>query len=454
MRSTLALTALHALFAAVMAGPPDTVWTRAYGGSGGDMAYHVTEASDGGYLVTGFTIPDFWEDAWLLRLDRSGDTVWTRAYGGSNAERTSAVVEVPGGYMLAGGYLNVSTFECDGYAVRADLSGDTVWTRVLGGPGYDEFYSAVASDDGGIVACGRTAGDGEDAWLVRLDSLGDTVWTRRFGGSGSQNAFALARAADGGYLLAGSTNAAGPDQDYYLVRTDSAGDTLWTRSYSRAGAGLAYALCPTRDGGCALVGTQSDGNGTGVLLVRVDADGDTLWTRACGGAGAGAGWSVQETPDHGFIISGTTSSGGNGDWDFWLARADSAGDTLWTATHGGPSDDGLGYGLQTRDGGYILAGWTASYGAGEVDAWLVRLSAETGTAEVGPGISPRSPSATLVREALRLPASPMTRSSSLITAAGRKVLDLKPGDNDVSNLAPGVYFVDAGTGMARILILR
>ncbi len=136
-------------------------------------------------------------------------------------------------------------------------------------------------------------------------------------------------------------------------------------------------VSPTSDGGFAVVGvTRSFGHGgDDVYLVRTDSAGAVLWSRAYGGPGTDNGWSVLETAD-GFLLAGYTQSFGAGGYDFYVVRTDGRGDVRWSRTYGGAGDD-LCWALSaTRDGGFLLAGETTGSGAGEEDFLLVRIDGD------------------------------------------------------------------------------
>ena len=124
--------------------------------------------------------------------------------------------------------------------------------------------------------------------------------------------------------------------------------------------------------------TESFGAGeSDVYLIRTDAQGDTLWTRTYGGSGFDRGFSVQQTSDDGFVVAGVTTSFGAGESDdVYLIRTDAQGDTLWTRTFGGSGHERGWSVQQTDDGGFVVAGSTDSFGAGDTDVWLIRLGPE------------------------------------------------------------------------------
>jgi hypothetical protein len=169
--------------------------------------------------------------------------------------------------------------------------------------------------------------------------------------------------------------------DVYLVKTSASGDTLWTRTYGGTGEDYGNSVQQTSDSGYIVAGyTNSFGAGNeDVYLVKTSASGDALWTRTYGGTGEDYGNSVQQTSDSGYIVAGWTNSFGAGGHDIYLIKTNASGDTLWTRTYGGTGGD-EGYSVQqTSDGGYIIAGYTGSFGAGGWDVYLIKTNASGDT---------------------------------------------------------------------------
>ena len=265
---------------------------------------------------------------------------------------------------------------------------DTLWTRTYGGGSYDEAYSVQQTADGGYIVAGYTESFGagwEDFYLVKTNSSGEPLWTRTYGGSGGDCAYSVQQTTDGGYVVAGFTYSFGAgNADFYLVKTNSQGDTLWTRTYGGSSYDCANSVQQTADGGYILVGeTQSFGaGGRDFYLVKTNSQGDTLWTRTYGGSNWDDANSVQQTADGGYVVAGWTQSFGVGTPTYanmYLVKTNSQGDTLWTRTYGGSDWDEASSVQQTTDGGYIVAGTTWSFSGGGMDFYLVKTSGQGDT---------------------------------------------------------------------------
>jgi len=401
MKKSIFLTLLLGLFcmSTVFADPGDTLWTRTYGGSSSDEAWSVQQTTDGGFIVAGRTRSfgaGVW-DVWLLKTDADGDTLWARTYGGSAPDYGFSVQQTSdSGYITAGYTLSFGAGGSDVYLVRTDANGNTLWTRTYGGTGTDEGYSAQQTTDGGYIVAGRTTsfgGGGDDVYLVKTDANGDTLWTRAYGGSTGDEARSVQQTTDGGYIITGRTYSYERFNDIWLLKTDANGDTLWTRTYGRSDNDESFCVQQTTDGGYIITGrTYSSERFDDIWLLKTDANGDTLWTRTYGGSGGDEGWSVQQTTDGGYIVAGATISFGAGDYDAWLLKTDADGDTLWTRTYGGTDMD-WGYSVQqTTDGGYIVAGYIYFFSTYESDVWLVRVA---GLSDVAIEIVPDDPPVTV-----------------------------------------------------------
>jgi hypothetical protein len=358
------------------------IFEKTFGGTDIDEGYSVQQTSDGGYIIAGYTqsYGAGSRDVYLIKTDSLGDTLWTNTYGGSSWDYGYAVRQIGnGGYVIAGHTWSFGAGWTDVYLIKTDSMGDTLWTRTYGGTDWDEGYSVHQTLDDGYIIAGSTKSYGlgsRDVYLIKTDSLGNTLWTRTYGGTGSDRGSSVQQTVpDGGYIITGSTISFGAGSgDVYLVKTDSLGDTLWTRTYGGTEWDQGNSVQQTRDEGYIIGGyTESFGEGwADVYLIKTDSLGDTLWTRTYGGTDWDEGQSIQQTRDGGYIITGSTESFGSGIRNVYLIKTDSSGNTLWTRTYGGTVFD-RGTSVQlTSDGGYIIAGYTNSFGAGSGDIYLIK----------------------------------------------------------------------------------
>jgi hypothetical protein len=307
----------------------------------------------------------------------SGQNIFQKDFGTVDYEEIYGLdLTNDGGYIL-GGYSGFGTFA---YFIKLDANGDTTWTRRISAAGFDLLYSIEQTDDHGYIAGGRSAYFGPAAMnmiLIKLDSNGTHEWTRAIGEYEDETVNCIKQTLDGGFIVAGNTYSFTPGlNDFYIVKTDSLGNIIWTKSIGGAQNDNAYSVTLTTDSGYVAVGlTGSVGAGDlDVLAVKLDNNGNIVWMKTYGGTGDDRANSIQETDDAGFIISGVTSSFGAGMYDFNLIKIDSSGNLSWSKTYGGANDDWSYHVEQTNDDGYILTGYAGSFGNGANDYYLVKTN--------------------------------------------------------------------------------
>jgi hypothetical protein len=292
----------------------DTLWTRRYGGSNEDQGYFVRQTTDGGYIIAGSTGGKMY----LVKTDSVGSTLWTKTYEGGTVGR-SVQQTSDGGYIIGG----TRSYQFDMYLVKTNASGDTLWTRAYSGPDNDEGYSVQQTFDGGYVIAGwtefnRAAHWETDVYLVKTDSSGDTLWKRTYGGTDWDRGYSVQQTSDSGYIIAGSTEGDGytspTHTNIYLIKTNSSGDTLWTRTLANTSisADIGYSVQQTSDGGYIIAGFSKFSQARGVervYLVKTNSSGDKLWNRIYGSYNTESfAYSVRQTPDGGYVLAGTTES--------------------------------------------------------------------------------------------------------------------------------------------------
>jgi hypothetical protein len=344
-----------------------------------DHGRSVHQTSDGGYIIGGNTGTISTSiDAYLIKTNDQGDTLWTKRIGGNDVEFCNSVQQTTdGGYIITGQTQSFGAGLFDVYLIKTDVAGNVLWTKTFGGIYFNGSYSTEQTTDGGFIIAGYTNsfGAGHDVYLIKTDTNGDTLWTKTFGGTGNDVGMSVQQTSDGGYIVTGYTENPGADSaDVYLIKIDPNGDALWTKTYSGPGDDVGYSVLQSTDGGYIITGiTNSFGAGLyDIYLIKTDANGDSLWIKTFGGTGYDYSFCVQQTIDGGYLIAGYTNSFGAGSIDAYLIKTDSNGDTLWAKTYGGIDADDAESVQQTSDGGYIITGYSRSFSSVHDDVYLIK----------------------------------------------------------------------------------
>ncbi|MDZ4794146.1 MAG: hypothetical protein SGI83_07695 [Bacteroidota bacterium] len=396
------------------------------GGNGDESSPSIQKTSDGGYIVAGSstssangdvtgTLHGIFgnQDIWIVKLNATGTIVWNKLLGGNNAEVAYSVQQTTdGGYIVAGFSSSSATGDVTGvnhggrdyWIVKLDGSGNIVWNKLLGGNYAEEAYSIVQTTDGGYIVAGysQSSANGDvtgtnhgssDYWIVKLDNSGNIVWNKLLGGNLTDLAYSIVQTTDGGYIVTGnSTSSANGDvtgtnhgsSDYWIVKLDNSGNIVWNKLLGGSDTDITYSIQQTTDGGYIVAGesfSSANGDVTGTnhgvqdyWIVKLDGSGNIIWNKLLGGSGNDITKSIVQTTDGGYIVAGYSASPANGDvsgvnhggYDYWIVKLDGSGNIVWNKLLGGSGND-IAYSVQqTADGGYIVAGTSYSSSNGDV----------------------------------------------------------------------------------------
>jgi len=303
---------------------------------------------------------------------------WERTWGGGGDDFAESVQQTTDGSFIIVGESNSIGYHCCVYLIKADAHGDTLWSRFYGGSQTYDGRCVRQTYEGGFIIAGGTWVSNRrsyDVLLIKTNSQGDTLWTKTYGDTGMDYGWSVQQSRDSGYVIVGETSSRGAGRgDVFLIKTDWRGDTLWTRAYGGAMQDRGFSVWQTWDGGYILVGdTRSFGDTLGdVYVIRTNPQGDTLWTKQLGGNRPDGATSIQQTRDGGYILTGGTESFAKWRDAVYLVKLDSLGNVLWQRTYDGYDSERGSSVRQTADDGYIIAGSTSSYGAGMFDIYLLR----------------------------------------------------------------------------------
>jgi len=380
MNKILTLLVVIAVACPVLAGKPDLDWSRTYGGIENDEALAVVETENGDFIFVGYT-SSFGagaKDVLLYRTDSQGNELWRKTYGGWSDDSANDLIEAEdGGYVAVGYTHSFGEPYGDVWIFKIDDDGEVLWSKSFGGNEYDAGH-ALINYNGDYVIIGVTSSYGSgslDAWMIKTNDVGAVIWDRDFGGSEGDYGYDLIESHDGGFIFAGCTeNGTAGGQDAWLVRTTTSGSRTWERKFGGSGSDGGRSLCATRDGGYAICGwTTSYGSGLQDLyLIKTNPVGQEVWDKYFGGWNNDFGFSIIPTLDEGFVLSGWTYSFGAGQSDIFVLKCTSEGVMEWDATYGGASLETGNRIILTSTDGYMIAGSCMSYGLGLFDAWSLR----------------------------------------------------------------------------------
>ena len=313
----------------------------------------------------------------LFSTNIAPDKQWDRMYGGDGWDEGRSVQQTnDGGYIITGSTLSYGAGNSDVWLIKTDPYGNEEWNKTFGGKDDDYGYSVQQTSDGGyiIVGCTFSYGSGDsDVWLIKTDSYGNEVWNRTFGGSNRDGGYCVQQTSDGGFVIVGIAGKRGGD--VWLIKTDRDGNEEWNKTFGGPDLDCGYSIQQTDDGGYIIAGCMFyyGAFNSDIWLIKTDSYGNEMWNRTFGGKLLDCGYSVEQTSDGGYIIAGYKSSYGAG-CDIWIIKTDGSGNDIWNHTFGGEDMD-YGYSVQqTSDGGYVIVGSIGSYGVYcWEDVWLIKI---------------------------------------------------------------------------------
>lgn len=258
------------------------------------------------------------------------------------------------------------------------------WERIYNRSDYDYIYSIANTPDGGFVVVGSTYSEefqSSDILILKFALQGNLVWEKTFGGKDKERAYSVIATPDGEYVIAGITKSKGAgNEDIWLLKLDDTGNLLWDRTFGKYYEERAYSIIATPDKGYAVAGyNKSIGARNGLMwILKLDNNGNKQWESSYGGDKGGGtptdvAFSIANTIDKGYIIAGYTRSFGAGGDDFLVLKLDKNGNIEWNKTYGGTKNERAKTILTNPDGEYIVAGYTLSKGKGNRDVWVLKL---------------------------------------------------------------------------------
>lgn len=393
---------------------PAIVWEKSLGGSGDDESSYVQQTSDGGFIIAGESNSNDNDvsgnhgsaDYWIVKIDATGTIEWQKTLGGTSPDFASSIQQTMDGGFIVAGYSKSNNGDVTGHhgttatndywVVKLDSLGTIEWEKSLGGT-LTEFGTSIqqTADSGFVVAGWSLSNDGDvtghhggsntyDYWVVKLSATGSLTWQKSLGGNGFDYANSIQQTTDGGYIVAGGSSSNDGDvsgnhgsNDFWIVKLDAVGTIVWQKCLGGTGDDQALSIQQTTDGGFIAAGYSTSNTGDVSVnygsydywVVKLDSAGGLTWEKSLGGNAAELGNSVRQTADNGYIVAGYSASYG-GDvsgyhggvfWgDYWVVKLYSYGNITWQTCLGGTDDDVATWMDETAAGGFIVTGWSQS----------------------------------------------------------------------------------------------
>ena len=337
------------------------VWQKTYGGIEDDRAFHATKL-DEGYLIVGST-KSFIENSTVaiaLWTDLDGNLIFNKTYPEEFGTEIRYATHLSDGFLLVGNIFSENG-DINGLILRTNKTGEILWKKTIDGYGTNKLFSAILSEkDESVILLGTTTlSSGHiTSWATKLDMDGQAIWDKNYQ-LGINSCFrAGVLAPDGNYIITGYSEQPSGDYDLLITKIDHDGKLLWERTNHQADGQKAFSIVQAI-GGYLIVGdSQSLGSDTDGMTTKIDWDGNILWTKNFGGKAADSAATIVRSVDGNYLVGGFTFSFGAGNRDLWLFKITDSGDILWSCVQGDEAYQEVYQVIEAEENQYVLFGWT------------------------------------------------------------------------------------------------
>ncbi len=417
------------LLPSILFSQPLIEWERNYGGTDGEIFLaDIVQTEDGGYIFTASTVSidkDVPEnrggtDIWVCKINPIGEVIWSKTFGGTDSDLPSGLfITIEGNILVAG-----STFSndmnvpgnkggMDIWVFTLNSSGEMIWSKTYGGSNNEGAASIIPTKDGNLLIGGHTySNDGDfltnhgmlDVYLMKINPNGAVIWVKTYGGSLVDGGFNYIKMPDDGFVILSGSNSNDGDvggnygeADLWLFKVNFEGEIEWSQHYGGSNIEAGNNIVHYGNKFYIAAWSKSDDGDVGVTerqdiwVFEVDEAGNFIRGNTYGGSqGEDPSGLVVLNPDE-YIVAGDTDSDDgdigyyHGNFDFWLIKANNTGKIIWERTYGGSKPEFEPSLISTKDGGFIIAGTSASddgdvsnnYSSGGIaDIWIVKLAPE------------------------------------------------------------------------------
>ena len=353
-------------------------WQKSFGGSGTDFLQSIDKTNDGGFILAGTSSSDKGfdkiensrggEDFWIIKLNARGEQEWQKTIGGSGQEKLQTVHQAfDGGYIIGGSSSSYKTEEgeigekitntfgnLDYWIVKLDKTGKIVWQKNYGGIYYDELRSIEQTKDGGYIVGGYSNSPeapqppkGElattscfgkkennigigDFWVIKIDKDGNEQWQKTIGGDQDDQLYVVHQTYDDNFIVGGNSNSQAINEkskgnqsgtDFWVLKLNPDGKTIWQETYNIGEVDVLTSLVENKDHTILLGGfaqselsqnptfgskQKEDKSINDFVAIKITENGEEIWRRNVGSDGEDLLKKAIETRDGGYLLAGTS----------------------------------------------------------------------------------------------------------------------------------------------------
>ena len=364
-----------------------------YGGTQNERGYSVKQTSDGGYVIVGSSTSygAGGSDLWILKVDGLGEFSWSKTYGGQGNDIGRDITQTSdGGYIITGYTKSFSSGgDMDLWLIKTDANGESClysdggtcsensskWIKSFGTSGNDYGNSVQETSEGDFIVAGKS-GRIPSVFVIKTNSSGEKIWENLYGTGPGDRAQYIIERQDLGFLIVGKENANNVDDKLCLINIDTDGTEVWHSLYGGGGADGGNHISEVSGGGYIIAGaTKSYGNGNwdDLWLVKTSTGGSMEWQKTFGGSYTETGNYTHEKDEGGYMVTGSTESIGQGFYDIWVVSTDYTGNEIYSQTFGGSMDDKAIRGARGNSGELLIIGYTESFGNGGENVLFIKI---------------------------------------------------------------------------------
>lgn len=248
-----------------------------------DLPFHLDVSESGVFFISGSISSFVSEDCYISKHDSAGGFIWGKMIGGTGFDFFQKAMQKDSIVFCAGNTNSFGSAFQDFYMVALNPGGDTLWSRVLGGGKYDRLMDFAFSDKN-LLLCGFSNSFGlennNDILLIYTDSSGVPQWAKTFVANGDEVPHSVIKTSDMGFLIVGNTTSFGGGmKDIFCLKTDSAGNFLWLKSFGGTADDDAVSAVEV-NGSFFISGSTRSLSGTqDLLIINLDSSGDVVWNK-------------------------------------------------------------------------------------------------------------------------------------------------------------------------------